>query len=186
MPRSCCLRRSLLALFWYYRLGDNPLIRPGKTRAANPLANIGRFIAQPRLRLAWVIAFGRSCFWTTFFVYGPILMVVTGEGELAGGLLVSAGNALLFTAVFWGRAGKRFGARNIMTLAFFAMTAMLFAAGFCRRELSARDRRLSALLRLFRHRSGCAGLDGRSCARCAPSSGRRCRLSTAPISTFRN
>lgn len=121
----------LLALFWYYRLGDNQLIRPGKSRAVNPLANIGRFIAQPRLRLAWVIAFGRSCFWTTFFVYGPILMVVTGEGELAGGLLVSAGNALLFTAVFWGRAGKRFGARNIMTLAFIAMTAMLFAAGFC-------------------------------------------------------
>ena len=100
----------LLALFWYYRLGDNQSIRPGKTRPVNPLANIGRFVAQPRLRLAWLIAFGRSCFWTTFFVYGPILMVVTGQGELAGGLLVSAGNALLFTAIFWGKAGKRFGA----------------------------------------------------------------------------
>ncbi|MBU0582316.1 MAG: MFS transporter [Alphaproteobacteria bacterium] len=121
----------LLALFWYYRLGDNKLIRPGKTRPANPLANIGRFVAQPRLRLAWLIAFGRSCFWTTFFVYSPILMVVTGQGALAGGLLVSAGNALLFTAVFWGRAGKRFGARNIMSLAFFAMTGTLFAAGLC-------------------------------------------------------
>ena len=121
---------ALLALFWYYRLSDNLLIRPGKTRAANPLSNIGRFIAQPRLRLAWVIAFGRSCFWTTFFVYGPILMVVTGEGELAGGLLVSAGNALLFTAVFWGRAGRKFGARNVMSLAFAAMAAVLFAAGF--------------------------------------------------------
>ena len=121
----------LLALFWYYRLGDNKLIRPGKTRPANPLANIGRFVAQPRLRLAWLIAFGRSCFWTTFFVYSPILMVVTGQGALAGGLLVSAGNALLFTAVFWGRAGKRFGARNIMSLAFFAMTGTLLAAGLC-------------------------------------------------------
>ena len=131
MPPSLCFATVLLALFWHYRLGDNPLIRPGKTRAANPLANIGRFVAQPRLRLAWVIAFGRSCFWTTFFVYAPILMVVTGEGELAGGLLVSAGNALLFTAVFWGRAGKKYGARNIMTLAFIAMTATLLAAGFC-------------------------------------------------------
>ena len=56
-------------------------------------------------------------------------MVVTGQGSLAGGLLVSAGNALLFVAVYWGRAGKKFGARNIMTLAFFAMTATLFAAG---------------------------------------------------------
>ncbi len=120
----------LLVMFWRYRLSDNALIRPGKTRASNPLANIGRFVAQPRLRLAWVIAFGRSCFWTTFFVYAPLLMVVTGEGSLAGGLLVSAGNAMLFFAVYWGRVGRRYGARNIMTLAFFAMTATLFVA-FC-------------------------------------------------------
>ncbi|CDX12789.1 conserved membrane hypothetical protein [Mesorhizobium sp. ORS 3324] len=120
---------ALLALFWTYRLGDNPSIRPGKSRPANPLANIGRFIAQPRLRLAWLIAFGRSCFWTTFFVYGPLFMVVTGEGKLAGGLLVSAGNALLFMAIFWGKAGKRFGGRRTMTFAYFAMSAMLLLAG---------------------------------------------------------
>lgn len=119
----------LLALFWYFRLSDNAAIRPGKVRAANPLANIGRFVRQPRLRLAWLIAFGRSCFWTTFFVYGPILMVATGEGELAGGLLVSAGNALLFTALIWGWAGKRFGARNVMAGAFMVLAAMLFFAG---------------------------------------------------------
>jgi MFS family permease len=125
----------LLVMFWRYRLSDNALIRPGKTRASNPLANIGRFAAQPRLRLAWMIAFGRSCFWTTFFVYAPILMVATGEGSLAGGLLVSAGNALLFLAVYWGRAGKKYGARNIMTLAFFAMSATLVLAGFCGERL---------------------------------------------------
>src|SRR5690606_10851847 len=79
--------------------------------------------------LAWVIAFGRSCFWTTFFVYGPLFMVITGQGELAGGLLVSAGNGLLFMAIFWGRAGKRYGARNTSSFAFFAMAATLFAAG---------------------------------------------------------
>ncbi|HTV68447.1 MAG TPA: MFS transporter [Rhizobiaceae bacterium] len=120
----------LLVCFWYYRLGDNPVIVPGKSKAANPLKNVGRFFSQPRLRLAWVIAFGRSCFWTTFFVYGPILMVVTGEGKLAGGLLVSAGNALLFTAIGWGWAGKAYGARAVMAACFFAMTATLFAAGY--------------------------------------------------------
>ncbi len=120
---------ALLALFWFYRLGDNPMIAAGKSRAANPLANIGRFLKQPRLRLAWLIAFGRSCYWTTFFVYGPLFMVITGQGELAGGLLVSAGNALLFAAIYWGRAGKRFGARRVITLAFTAMSLMLFAAG---------------------------------------------------------
>ncbi len=124
---TACL--ILLVLFWYYRLSDNQMIRPGRTRPANPIANIGRFVRQPRLRLAWVIAFGRSCFWTTFFVYGPILMVATGQGKMAGGLLVSAGNALLFSALLWGKAGMRFGARRVMALAFFAMTAMLFAAG---------------------------------------------------------
>lgn len=120
----------LLVTFWYFRLGDNRMIRAGKVPAVNPIANIGRFVRQPRLRLAWVIAFGRSCFWTTFFVYGPILMVVTGEGELAGGILVSAGNALLFTALFWGRAGKRFGGRATMSFAFLALSVALMAAAF--------------------------------------------------------
>lgn len=119
----------LTALFWYYRLGDNPLIAPGRSRAANPLANIGRFVAQPRMRLAWLIAFGRSCFWTTFFVYGPLFMVIAGEGELAGGLLVSAANGLLFLAIFWGRGGRRFGVRRIIPLAFFMMALMLYMAG---------------------------------------------------------
>ena len=32
-------------------------------------------------------------------------------------------------AIFWGKAGKRFGARPTMTLAFFAMRDALFAAG---------------------------------------------------------
>jgi MFS family permease len=119
----------LLAMFWYFRLSDDRAIRPGPTRPSNPLANVGRFVRQPRLRLAWLIAFGRSCFWTTFFVYGPILMVATGQGSLAGGLLVSAGNALLFFAIPWGRAGRRFGARATMAFAFVAMSLTLAAAG---------------------------------------------------------
>ena len=120
---------ALVALFWFYRLSDNTMIAPGRSRAINPLANIGRFVSQPRLRLAWLIAFGRSCFWSTFFVYGPLFMVVTGQGDLAGGLLVSAGNALLFAAIFWGKAGKRFGVRNVITVAFLCMALSLWAAG---------------------------------------------------------
>lgn len=119
----------LLALFWYFRLSDNPHIRPGKTRPTNPLRNIGRFVAQPRMRLAWLIAFGRSCFWTTFFVYGPLLMVVTGEGRLAGGLLVSAGNALLFMAIYWGRAGRKFGARRAMSVCFAGLAVAALVSG---------------------------------------------------------
>jgi len=132
---SALFSLTLLAFFWWYRLTENSVIRPGPTKPGNPLANVGRFVSQPRLRLAWLIAFGRSCFWTTFFVYGPILMLVTGQGRLAGGLLVSAGNALLFTAILWGRAGNRFGARRTMACAFVAMAVCLFAAGAAGEEL---------------------------------------------------
>lgn len=132
---SALFALTLLAFFWRYRLAENSVIRPGPTKPGNPIANVGRFISQPRLRLAWLIAFGRSCFWTTFFVYGPILMLVTGQGRLAGGLLVSAGNALLFTAILWGRAGKRFGVRRTMTFAFLAMAVCLLAAGAAGEEL---------------------------------------------------
>ena len=120
---------SLLILFWYYRLSENTAIRAGTTKPSNPMKNIRRFVTQPRLRLAWLIAFGRSCFWTTFFIYGPILMVVTGEGKLAGGLLVSAGNALLFTALLWGWIGRKVGTRRVMAAAFAAMAALLCLAG---------------------------------------------------------
>jgi predicted MFS family arabinose efflux permease len=119
---------TLLAFFWYFRLSDNTAISPGVVRPANPLTNIRRFVAQPRLRLAWLIAFGRSCYWTTFFVYGPLLMVVTGQGELAGGILVSMGNALLFTAIWWGGVGRRIGVRNTTALAFAALSVALFLA----------------------------------------------------------
>ena len=56
-------------------------------------------------------------------------MVVTGEGKLAGGLLVSAGNALLLTALMWGRVGQRFGVRRTMSACFLAMAFTLLFAG---------------------------------------------------------
>ena len=81
MARSRSLPSILLALFWYLPAWRQSADPAGKSRAVNPLANIGRFISQPRLRLAWLIAFGRSCFWTTFFVYGPLFMVIAGRGR---------------------------------------------------------------------------------------------------------
>jgi MFS family permease len=119
----------LVVIFWSIRLSGAEALRPGKLRAANPLANIRRFVAQPRMRLAWLIAFGRSCYWTTFYVYAPILMVATGEGKLAGGLIVSAGNALLLFALGWGRLGARVGVRKVATLAFMSAAVAALLAG---------------------------------------------------------
>lgn len=119
----------LIALFWSIRLSDNPAISPGKLKPVDPIANIRRFVAQPRMRLAWIIAFGRSCYWSTFFIYAPILMVATGEGKLAGGLVVSVGNALILFAIGWGRLGSRIGVRRVIVIAFAAIAVCCFLAG---------------------------------------------------------
>lgn len=119
----------LIGLFWSLRLTGSPAVRKGALRPSNPLANIRRFVAQPRMRLAWLIAFGRSCYWTTFYVYAPILMVASGEGKLSGGLVVSAGNGLLLLAIGWGRLGDRFGLRGVVALAFAGAAVAALAAG---------------------------------------------------------
>jgi len=126
---SCVFSAALIVLFWYFRLSDNKAIMPARTQPKNPFKHVGRFVSQPRLRLAWLIAFSRSAFWTTFFVYGPILMVLTGEGKEAGGILVSAGNALMIFNMFWGRLCERIGIRKVTALAFATAAAVLLLAG---------------------------------------------------------
>jgi len=108
----------LLSLFWYFRLHAHAIIRAGKASAPNPLANIGRFLRQPRLRLAWMIAFGRSCYWATLFVYAPLLMVESGLGKQAGGWLISLSQILLIAAYLFGKLARRRGVRVVIAGSF--------------------------------------------------------------------
>jgi MFS family permease len=117
----------LLVVFWRLRL--NETIRPAGSAPATPWRSISRFVVQPRLRLAWLIAFGRSCFWATFFVYGPLLMVTSGLGNEAGGLLVSAGSVVLASAMLFGKLAERIGVRKVITGAFLAIAAASIAGG---------------------------------------------------------
>lgn len=120
----------LLAVFWYLRLSDGRAIGPAKIAPANPLRYVGRFWSQPRLRLAWLIAFGRSSCWSTFFVYAPLLMVTSGMGKDAGGILVSLGNGMLVTVLIWGRLAGRFGVRRMAAVSFAATGLCLLVAGY--------------------------------------------------------
>jgi MFS family permease len=120
----------ILALsFWYFRLAENTPIRAAKHKPANPIANFRRFFSQPRLRLAWFIAFARSSYWSTFFVYGPILMVATGQGKLAGGMFSSLGNVMLISGLLWARAAYRFTLRRSIVMCFTGCGLLLLAAG---------------------------------------------------------
>jgi MFS family permease len=126
---------ALLAVFWFLRLSDQVTLPSGTLQRFNPLANVMRFVRQPRLRLAWMVAFGRSCFWVTFFVYGPLLLVESGVGKQIAGLMISASQVLLLFAYVFGRLARRFGVRAIISLCFVMMALSSVAAGVAGKEL---------------------------------------------------
>ena len=118
-----------IALFWYLRMKEGGPIRKAVIRAPNPFRQIKRFAGQPRLRMAWLIAFTRSAYWVTAFVYIPILMVEGGLGPVAGGLGVSAANALLFSSLFLTPLARRFTVRRMLGWANVAAGAVILIAG---------------------------------------------------------
>lgn len=128
---SCASAGILLSYFWFLRLGDSAAIRPAAAPPPGMLSNLRRFLAQPRLGLAWLNIVGRCAFWGTFFVYTPIYAVTSGLGELAGGLLVSLGTAFAFLSPVGGALSRRQGLRRVMlggnllaALACFAVAAV--------------------------------------------------------------
>ncbi len=125
---------ALFGLFWYLRLSDHTTLPSGTLQPFNPLANVRRFAAQPRLRLAWLIAFGRSCFWTSFFIYGPLLIVEGGLGKQFGGLVISASQAMLLSAYVSGRLAQRHGVRIVIALSFAAAALASLAAGIAGKD----------------------------------------------------
>ncbi|MFN4089160.1 MAG: MFS transporter [Alphaproteobacteria bacterium] len=109
---------SMLGFFWFLRLTEHPAVSAGRQQARNPLAYFPRFFAQPRLRLAWLLAFGRACWWSTFFVYGPIYVVALGYDAATAGALVSVGMTALLAARLWGRVAARWGLRRLLVGAY--------------------------------------------------------------------
>ena len=92
------------------------------------IAALRRYFAQPRLRLAWLIAFGRNAWWVMYFVYVPMFMVESGAGSMAAGLMVSAASLgqLLTPAMGW--LGRRYGLRRVLPAAFVASGTLTLAA----------------------------------------------------------
>jgi MFS family permease len=125
---------ALLVLFWILRLTDPVTMPSGTLQPFNPLANVMRFLRQPRLRLAWLIAFGRSCFWATFFIYGPLLAVEGGISKEISGLMISGSQALLLFAYVFGRLAFRFGVRPVISMCFAMMFIASVSAGIAGKE----------------------------------------------------
>jgi MFS family permease len=144
----------LLGVFWFLRLKDPASFTPGTLSPANPLSHIKRFMVQPRLRLAWAIAFGRSCYWATFFIYGPLMFIEAGKSKEFAGLVISASQLMLLAAFFFGRLARQLSVRHVITLSFLAISFCgLFAAflGSSQPEMAAVVLLVGALF--------CTGLD---------------------------
>ncbi len=120
---------AALAFFWILRIQEHAAVAPARRRPPMPWQFIGRYLAQPRLRLAWIIPFGRSAFWTTFFIYPPLYIIRTGGDDATVAVMLSAGQGLLFAAPWFGRLGKRHGIRRIIIAAAAASGALSILAG---------------------------------------------------------
>lgn len=111
---------AMLGFFWFLRLTEHPAIAGRRQPSRSPLGYYPRFFRQKRLRLAWVLAFGRASWWSTFFVYGPIYALALGFDPATAGAFVSIGmSALLFVRV-WGWVGRRWGLRRLLVGGYLA------------------------------------------------------------------
>ena len=120
---------TLLTFFWIIRLGDPAKLPSGTLQPFNPLKNVGRFIEQPRLRLAWSIAAARSVFWSSLFIYGPILLIEAGLNKTQGGYVISASQLLLPLALLSGYVARRTSVRIVIASAFALICVSSILAG---------------------------------------------------------
>lgn len=119
----------LMAFFWFLRVTDNPAVSMPLRLSPNPLRYLPRFFMQPRLRLAWVLATGRSAWWMMFFVYAPIYLTTSGYTPETTGMIMSISLGSLFLAGIWGAVGRKYGMRFILILGYVlaGVTTILIA-----------------------------------------------------------
>jgi MFS family permease len=115
---------AVLALFWSLRLGEAAMLTPMRRPPPSPARYLRRFFAQPRLRLAWVLAAMRSCWWNMLYVYAPIYAVTSGLGAETGGVIVSIGTGWIWLVPLWGWLGRRYGLRPLLAIG-YAMAGVL-------------------------------------------------------------
>jgi MFS transporter, ACDE family, multidrug resistance protein len=114
-----------LTVFWVMRLGNGKVISRARGPAANPLAYLPRFFAQPRLIAGWTFAVVRSSAWWVYIIYVPIYVVESGYSEQLGGLVVSIANSFLFITPFMLRWMKARSIRQAV-LTGFACSGFFF------------------------------------------------------------
>jgi MFS family permease len=117
----------LFGYFWLLRMRENPAVAPATRPPPGMAYNLRRFWAQPRLRLAYAIAFTRGVWWAMFYIYAPLFMVKAGYDSSVGALVVSVGNVMLFLSVAFGALAERVGVRAVVVAAYLGAGALSVA-----------------------------------------------------------
>jgi ACDE family multidrug resistance protein len=124
----------LVTAFRCFGFSSDPVARMPRRRTLSPALYLVRFFSQPRLRLAWALAVGRSSWWGMFQVYAPIYAIQAGLGAEIGGAMVSVGVGCMWFVPLWGWLGRRFGLRWLLVMGYAAtglvtiVAAMLMGA----------------------------------------------------------
>lgn len=119
---------SLVGMFVLTGIVKTSGLDHAQTRLPNPLHAVRRFMTQPRLRLSWLLAFGRNGWWLTYFIYAPIYARQSGYGAEVGGFIVTLGMLPLLLARVWARLARRFSMRKLMMLAYGGTAALSIVA----------------------------------------------------------
>jgi MFS family permease len=105
---SIAIHLCLILFFWRLHLAK-PTVEQMPPR--NPFTMIHRFVSQKRLRLSWLIVFGRSAWWSMFFAYPALYLQDHGIDEKWAGWLIGFGNLLLALAPLVRMVAQRIGIR---------------------------------------------------------------------------
>ncbi len=126
-PYALTLIVAAVAVTYFHLLGLTHISMERAGTGSNPLRHARRFVRQPRLRLAWLIAFSRSAWWAGFFIYAPIMAVSAGLDKVTAGAIVSLGVATVLTVTLWGKLGRRIGLRRLL-IGGFCVTGVVSVA----------------------------------------------------------
>jgi len=133
---SAVVALALIAYLCVVRIDETPILKAAPKKPTNPLSYVPRFLRQPRLRLSYLLIFGRENWWWMIYLYVPVYaerngleVAVFGIDLPAGGLALSFCSGIQLAVPLWGRLMRRIGMHHHLMGGFIITGALLFLAG---------------------------------------------------------
>jgi hypothetical protein len=112
-PAALAASVHLCLAYYFRKVGFAGTAGDGTPPPVSPIELVRRFMSQRQLRLAWLIVFGRSAWWSMFFTYPALYLADHGLATAWAGWLTGAGNLLLALSPL-APHGARFGLKPIV------------------------------------------------------------------------